>query len=161
MRSVSAPDPWLRPKPSAKFLPLIAPRFARSSERRPPTPSVWAAFLTTSGVGYKVQQEGKITYMFVDAVEKAAQFTRAIHTIVRNYGSPVVQPGAATLFFVNADGWALTCKHVAAIFVETDRINKNRVEFQKELAARTGEKKRNQLVRELEGKYGLSKSKRI
>ena len=51
--------------------------------------------------------------MFVDAIEKAAAFTRAIHMISRNYGSDGIQPHAATLFFVNAEGWALTCAHVA------------------------------------------------
>jgi len=51
--------------------------------------------------------------MFVSAIERAAEFTRPIHTILRYFESTEVRPGAATFFFVNADGWALTCKHVA------------------------------------------------
>ena len=51
--------------------------------------------------------------MFVEAIETAASFTRAVHTISRTYGSNVVRTGASTIFFVNADGFALTCAHVA------------------------------------------------
>ena len=50
--------------------------------------------------------------MFVDAIETAIRFTRPIHFISRNYGSETVIPGTATLFFVNAQGWAFTCRHV-------------------------------------------------
>lgn len=50
--------------------------------------------------------------MFVNAIQKVSGFTRAIHSISRNFGSTKIERGAATLFFVNQDGWALTCKHV-------------------------------------------------
>ena len=46
--------------------------------------------------------------MFVSAIDTAAHFTRPIHTITRLWGEATVVPGAATLFFVNSDGWALT-----------------------------------------------------
>jgi len=36
--------------------------------------------------------------MFANAIENAAQFTRAIYTISRNFGSDKITPGAATLF---------------------------------------------------------------
>jgi hypothetical protein len=52
--------------------------------------------------------------MFVGAIERVSAFVRPIHSIARTRGSQTITPGAATLFFVNADGWALTCKHVAA-----------------------------------------------
>ena len=52
--------------------------------------------------------------MFVSAIDSAARFTRPLHTITRMWGETTVIPRAATLFFVNADGWALTCKHVAS-----------------------------------------------
>jgi hypothetical protein len=51
--------------------------------------------------------------VFVKAIEIAAAFTRPLYFISRHYGSKDVHPGAATLFLVNADGWALTCAHVA------------------------------------------------
>ena len=50
--------------------------------------------------------------MFVKAIEEVAKYTRAIHSIHRNYASTVIQLGTATLFFINSDGWALTCRHV-------------------------------------------------
>jgi hypothetical protein len=51
--------------------------------------------------------------MFVDAIEIAAAFTRPIYFVTRHFGSTELVPGAATLFLVNPDGWALTCGHVA------------------------------------------------
>ena len=41
--------------------------------------------------------------MFVDAIEEIKKFTRPVHTIMRHYSNDFVQPGAATLFFVNED----------------------------------------------------------
>ncbi|MDA1127867.1 MAG: serine protease [Chloroflexi bacterium] len=72
--------------------------------------------------------------MFVDAIEKAAAFTRSIHMISRNYGSEAVQPHAATLFFVNADGWALTCAHVARVFRSSEQLKAKYDSFKHELA---------------------------
>jgi hypothetical protein len=62
--------------------------------------------------------------MFVEAIQKVAGFTRAIHSISRNFGSQKVERGAATLFFVNDQGWALTCRHVAQWLTQADVINK-------------------------------------
>ena len=92
--------------------------------------------------------------MFVHAIEVACSFTRPIHSISRNYGSTLIQPGAATLFFVNSDGWALTCKHVANQLLVAEQILKKKTAFSKELAT-PADKKRKQR-RELERKYGYS-----
>jgi hypothetical protein len=62
--------------------------------------------------------------MFVEAIQKVAGFTRAIHSISRNFGSQKVERGAATLFFINDQGWALTCKHVAQWLTQADVFNK-------------------------------------
>lgn len=62
--------------------------------------------------------------MFVKAIQEVAGFTRAIHSISRNFGSQKAERGAATLFFVNEEGWALTCKHVAQWVAQADSINK-------------------------------------
>jgi len=92
--------------------------------------------------------------MFVDAIEKAKHFTRAIHTIVRNYDSAVIQPGAATLFFVNADGWAITARHVAHMIVASDAIGKRREAFRQNLQRKQVRPKLAKLRRELETKHG-------
>jgi hypothetical protein len=70
--------------------------------------------------------------MFVDAIQKVAGFTRAIHSISRNFGSQHVERGAATLFFVNDQGWALTCKHVAHWLSQADAINRRLAQYQNE-----------------------------
>ncbi|WP_296702603.1 serine protease [Algoriphagus sp.] len=62
--------------------------------------------------------------MFAKAIQEVAGFTRAIHSISRNFDSQQVQRGSATLFFVNEDGYALTCKHVAQWLSQADIINK-------------------------------------
>jgi len=95
--------------------------------------------------------------MFIDAIERAQLFTRPVHSISRNYGSTVIQPGAATLFFINAEGWALTCKHVANQLIVGNQIAANRQAFNSECPNLRGHKKEKQLKRELERKYGFSK----
>lgn len=67
--------------------------------------------------------------MFVKAILEVAGFTRAIHSISRNFGDPQIQRGSATLFFVNDEGFALTCKHVAQWISQADQINKRFAEF--------------------------------
>ena len=87
--------------------------------------------------------------MFVDAIEIAAAFTRPVHMISRNYGSELVQPHAATLFFVNADGWALTCAHVARVSPSSQQVKHKYDSFKEELAA-SGERSRNDLAKKFE-----------
>nr|BAG82731.1 hypothetical protein [uncultured bacterium] len=72
--------------------------------------------------------------MFEDAIESAAAYTRPIHTISRNYRSPLVQRTAATIFFVNPDGWALTCRHVAESLIGTGKVTERRQAFLNALA---------------------------
>ncbi len=96
--------------------------------------------------------------MFVNAIEIVSGFTRPIHSISRNYGSTVIQPGAATLFFVNSDGWALTCRHLAQQLVGADQLATRRQAFRKELAAHLGQKKQRLILRQLEQKYQYSRN---
>jgi Trypsin-like peptidase domain len=70
--------------------------------------------------------------MFIDAIEKASQFTRAIHSIIRTYGGKKIMPGAGTLFFVNEDGYAVTCKHVAELLINSEKLNKQYGDFKSE-----------------------------
>ena len=94
--------------------------------------------------------------MFVRAIEIATQFTRPIYTIERFYGSKEIYPGAVSLFFVNDQGWALTCKHVANVLIEGGKLGKRKNDFNNDLAAMRGEKKEELIIRELEQKYQLS-----
>ncbi|MFN3999531.1 serine protease [Algoriphagus sp.] len=92
--------------------------------------------------------------MFVNAIQKVAGFTRAIHSISRNFGGGKIERGAATLFFVNQEGWALTCKHVAQWITQADAINKKYLQYQTESAGlNTGQRKA------LAKRMGLDESK--
>lgn len=95
--------------------------------------------------------------MFIKAIEMITQFTRPIHSIERFYGSNEVYPGAATLFFINSDGWALTCKHVALMLISSDKLAQRKIDFEKDFDVMRGKKKENQILRELQQKYKLDK----
>ena len=49
--------------------------------------------------------------MFSKAIKEITKFTRPI-LFVERLNSDKLIPGSATLFFINEDGYALTCKHV-------------------------------------------------
>lgn len=70
--------------------------------------------------------------MFQESIEKIAGFTRPIHTISRTYGGKQIIPGAATLFFVNGDGYAITCKHVIELLVASENLVKHYNDFKSE-----------------------------
>lgn len=95
--------------------------------------------------------------MFIKAIEIATQFTRPIHTIQRFYGSSAVYPGASTLFFINSDGWALTCKHVASMLKASEILSERKINFEKDFSAMRGKKKDKQILSELQHKYKLNK----
>jgi len=59
--------------------------------------------------------------MFESSIEEILKFTRPLHSISRTYGG-IVSPGAATLFFVNGKGEAITCKHVAGLVPSANEI---------------------------------------
>lgn len=95
--------------------------------------------------------------MFVRAIESVAKFTRPIHSISRFYNSTTIIPGTATLFFINAEGWALTCGHVADQLLAGAALLRKENAFRKELQAQRGDKKEKVLLKELERKYRYSK----
>ncbi|MFC3415886.1 S1 family peptidase [Algoriphagus hitonicola] len=76
--------------------------------------------------------------MFVEAIKEVANFTRAIHSISRNFGNPKIQRGSASLFFINEEGWALTCKHVAQWLGQAEQVNKRFSKFMQESKGLTG-----------------------
>ena len=94
--------------------------------------------------------------MFVNAIATASGFTRPIHTITRLWGETTVVPGAATLFFVNADGWALTCKHVATELVAAEQLSAKRAAFKAERAQLPAGKKSRPALRALERAHGFA-----
>ncbi len=72
--------------------------------------------------------------MFVSAIEQASKYTRPVFTIARRFGDKKVLPGAATLFFVNEEGWAVTSKQVAKMIIDAGKIEKKYAEFKKRKA---------------------------
>ena len=95
--------------------------------------------------------------MFVNAIRHVAEFTRPILFLTRYYGSKEIRPGLATLFFVNADGWALTCRHVLNEIVAEQPIANRRAAFENDLATVKG-KVSHGLRKKIEVKHGLNSS---
>ncbi len=91
--------------------------------------------------------------MFVDAIEKVSCFTRPVNTIMRNYGGGPVIPGSATLFFVNEEGYAVTCKHVIELLAASENINQQYRNFSQERARIPNDSKAKAAIKGLELKY--------
>ncbi len=94
--------------------------------------------------------------MFVDAIERVNLFTQPMHSIVRLYGHSEIVPGTATLFFVNEEGCAITCKHVADLIRQSDSIYHHYREFQGARREALREKNAAQLISQLEAKFKLT-----
>jgi Trypsin-like peptidase domain len=91
--------------------------------------------------------------MFISAIERVGQFTRPIHTLMRTYGGKQLLPGAATIFFVNENGYAVTCKHVVELLLASEKINGNYNSFKKERQALPQDGKLKTHLKGLELKY--------
>lgn len=70
--------------------------------------------------------------MFIKSIERTSQYTRAIHSITRTYKGKNIMPGTSTLFFVNEEGYAVTCKHVIDLLTASDIVNRKHIEFKNE-----------------------------
>ncbi len=99
--------------------------------------------------------------MFVEAIKKVSEFTRPIYTLTREYGSNLVLPGAATIFFVNELGCAITCRHVAQLIVQADPVNTAYNSFKAEVQSLPNSNKRNRKLKELEQKYNYERGRII
>jgi hypothetical protein len=88
--------------------------------------------------------------MFANAINLVSNFSRPVNTIMRLYGNQKVIPGSATLFFVNEEGYAITCKHVAQMLGASEGVNNQYRQFLEEKSK--GPQTRSHL-RELEKKY--------
>lgn len=93
--------------------------------------------------------------MFVEALDQVDQFTRAIHFICRYHGSAEIIPQTATMFFVNEQGCAVTCKHVADNLIYSDKFYTRYLQFRKEFSYFEREKVAALEKKRLEEKYGL------
>ena len=65
--------------------------------------------------------------MFVKAIEKVSRYVRPI-CFVRRLNNDELASGSATIFFVNDDGIAITCKHVVNTLINFDKIKNNKIE---------------------------------
>jgi hypothetical protein len=94
--------------------------------------------------------------MFESAIEKITAFTRPLHTISRTYGGLII-PGTGTLFFVNGNGFAITCKHVAQLIISAEQINQQYTQFKEERRRVPNDNKYNMSLKGLELKYKYNK----
>ena len=79
--------------------------------------------------------------MFADAIERVSKYTRPIKFIMRNFGSSEIIPGTATLFFINENGVAVTCKHVAEELLKCAQINGMYAQYRSEISSLSPEAK--------------------
>ncbi len=70
--------------------------------------------------------------MFENSIEKVSGFTRPINSILRTYGGKQIIPGSSTLFFVNQEGYAVTCKHIIDILATAEQVNQTYAAFKKQ-----------------------------
>ena len=100
--------------------------------------------------------------MFTDAVKKVSRFTRPIMFISRSYKSEQVIPGAATMFFVNDKGTALTTRHVAEEILQAEKINQRYGEFRQAQMQTAGSPKDHKAgLRKLEKDFGYRNGTRV
>ncbi len=95
--------------------------------------------------------------MFKTAIERVGLFTRPIHFISNVYGENLVRPGAATLFFVNDQGVAITCKHVTSLIKQAGEIFNQFQNFQKEKNTLLKSGSYNKKIKELKTRFGYDK----
>lgn len=98
--------------------------------------------------------------MFVNAIKTVGEFTKPIVFITRFYGSTKIQPGLAALFFVNAEGWAMTCRHVVNEILGEQVVAKRRKDFETDLASIKG-KISHGARKKIEAKHGLNSNEAL
>ncbi len=99
--------------------------------------------------------------MFQQAIEQASGYTRPIHTITRSYGAKQAVPGAATLFFVNDEGYAVTCKHVVEMLLSSGNLAQQYASFRAERNKLPRDAKYKRNLKGLELKYHYTPETRV
>lgn len=94
--------------------------------------------------------------MFADAIERNMKCTRSVHFITRNFGSTEVIPGTATMFFVNDEGVAITCKHVAKSLLQCKQINDIYSAYKNEISSLPEDSDYETQLNEITQKYGYT-----
>lgn len=79
--------------------------------------------------------------MFETAIDDVSRFARPFHFALRKTDAQSASPSAATLFFVNDQGDAVTCKHVGEVLRASDTIAPRYQAFKAAVAALTGNAK--------------------
>jgi hypothetical protein len=92
--------------------------------------------------------------MFVQAINDVDKFTRPIHSIIRTYGGIII-PGSSTMFFINENGVAITCKHVLNLIIQAEQVNLNYQNFKTERDKLPRDGKFKSRLKGLELKYNL------
>jgi hypothetical protein len=65
--------------------------------------------------------------MFVKAIDNISRYVRPICFVERLNNDELIS-GTATIFFVNDEGVAITCKHVINTLINFDKLKKNKLE---------------------------------
>jgi hypothetical protein len=93
--------------------------------------------------------------MFVEAIESVDQFTRPIYSLTRTYGG-TISGGTGTMFFVNGDGVAVTCKHIAQLIIQANQVNETYAKFSQERKNLKQGGKYWEALAELEARYNYT-----
>lgn len=93
--------------------------------------------------------------MFVEAIESVDKFTRPIYSLTRTYGG-TISGGTGTMFFVNNDGVAVTCKHIAQLIIQANQVNETYAKFSRERSEIKQGGNYWEALAELEAKYNYT-----
>ncbi len=98
--------------------------------------------------------------MFETAIQESQKYTRPILSVLRNYSNKL-SPAAGTLFFVNNNGTAVTCKHIAEVVISGDKIWQKFQAFQAEKANLIADVSLENSLHNLEKKYEFNSNSTV